>query len=46
MTLYLTCDERLVDSMNIIATEELKALEKQRREALLERENGEEEVEE
>jgi beta-lactam-binding protein with PASTA domain len=46
VTLYLTCDERLVDSMNIIATEELKALEKQRREALLERENGEEEVEE
>ena len=46
VTLYLTCDERLVDSMNIIATEELKALEKQRREALLERENGEEDVEE
>lgn len=46
VTLYLTCDERLVDSMNIIATEELKALEKQRREALLERENGEDDVEE
>jgi beta-lactam-binding protein with PASTA domain len=46
VTLYLTCDEALVDSMNIIATEELKQLEKQRREALLERENGEEEVEE
>jgi beta-lactam-binding protein with PASTA domain len=46
VTLYLTCDEALVDSMNIIATEELKLLEKQRREALLERENGEEMVEE
>lgn len=46
VTLYLTCDEALVDSMNIIATEELKQLEKQRREALLERENGEEKVEE
>ncbi|MBO7264310.1 MAG: CofH family radical SAM protein [Alistipes sp.] len=39
VTLYLTCDETLVDSMNIIATEELKELEKQRREALLESEN-------
>ncbi|MBO7189230.1 MAG: CofH family radical SAM protein [Alistipes sp.] len=38
VTLYLTCDEALVDSMNIIATEELKELEKQRREALLESE--------
>ena len=46
VTLYLTCDETLIDSMNIIATEELKLLEKQRREALLERENGEEKVEE
>lgn len=41
ITLYLTCDERLVDSMNIVATNELKELEKRRREALLESETEE-----
>ena len=45
VTLYLTCDEALVDSMNIIATNELKEMEKRRREALLEAER-EGEVEE
>ena len=44
VTLYLTCDEALVDSMNIIATNELKEMEKRRREALLKSEgDGEEE---
>ena len=45
VTLYLTCDDALVDSMNIIATNELKEMEKRRREALLEAER-EGEVEE
>ena len=43
VTLYLTCDEALADSMSVIATEQLKELEKQRREALLEREKAENE---
>ena len=44
VTLYLTCDEALVDSMNIIATNELKEMEKRRRETLLKSEgDGEEE---
>ena len=38
VTLYLTCDEALADSMSVIAAEELKEIEKQRRKALEERE--------
>ena len=46
VTLYLTCDEALVDSLNVIATEELKTLEKKRREALLEQQKAQHEEEE
>ena len=42
VTLYLTCDEALADSMSVIAAEELKEIEKQRRKALEEREAKEE----
>ena len=42
VTLYLTCDEALADSMSVIAAEELKEIEKQRRKALEEREAQEE----
>ena len=31
VTLYLSCDERMVDSMNVIATKELKSFEERRR---------------
>ena len=34
VTLYLSCDEKLVDSMNILASKELKNIETQRRKAL------------
>lgn len=34
VTLYLSCDEALVDSMNVIASKELKRLETERRKAL------------
>ena len=34
MTLYLSCDEALVDSMNVIASKELKNVEAQRRRAI------------
>lgn len=40
VSLYLTCDKALIDSMNKIATEEIKELERLRREALLEREKA------
>lgn len=43
VTLYLTCDENLADSMSVIAAEEIKELEKQRRKALEEREAKEQE---
>ena len=43
VTLYLTCDNDLADSMSVIATEELKEAERKRREALLESENMESE---
>jgi beta-lactam-binding protein with PASTA domain len=36
VTLYLSCDERLIDSMNRVATRELRDFEEQRRKALLE----------
>lgn len=42
ITLYLTCNEELADSMSVIAAEELKALERQRLKALEEREAEEE----
>ncbi len=38
VSLYLTCDKALIDSMNKVATEEIKEQERLRREALLERE--------
>lgn len=34
VTIYLSCDERLIDSMNVVAQQEQKAFEKQRREAM------------
>lgn len=46
VSLYLTCDKALIDSMNNIANEEIKELERLRREALLEQENMANEVEE
>ena len=39
ITLYLTCDKALIDSMNRVATEELKELERARREAALKQES-------
>ena len=36
VTLYLSCDENLVDSMNVIASRDLKSFEEQRRKALSE----------
>jgi aminodeoxyfutalosine synthase len=36
VTLYLSCDENLVDSMNVIASRDLKSFEEQRRKALAE----------
>ena len=45
VTLYLTCDEALADSMSVIATEELRELEKQRIKALEEHEQSKEESE-
>jgi aminodeoxyfutalosine synthase len=43
ITLYLTCDEALADSMSIIATEQLREIEKQRIKALEEQEKSKEE---
>lgn len=40
VSLYLTCDKALIDSMNKVATEEIKEQERLRREALLEREKA------
>lgn len=39
VTLYLSCDEHLVDSMNIIASRDLKTFEENRRKALAERDS-------
>jgi hypothetical protein len=39
VTLYLSCDEHLVDSMNVIASRDLKTFEENRRKALAERDS-------
>lgn len=43
VTLYLSCDEALVDSMNVIASKELKNVEAQRRRAIEAQKNSESE---
>jgi aminodeoxyfutalosine synthase len=44
VTLYLSCDENLVDSMNVIASRDLKSFEEQRRKALAEQADSLKEV--
>lgn len=44
VTLYLSCDENLVDSMNVIASRDLKSFEEQRRKALSEQADSLKEV--
>ena len=44
VTLYLSCDENLVDSMNVIASRDLKSFEEQRRNALAEQADSLKEV--
>jgi aminodeoxyfutalosine synthase len=44
VTLYLSCDETLVDSMNVIASRDLKSFEEQRRKALAEQADSLKEV--
>ena len=44
VTLYLSCDENLVDSMNVIASRDLKSFEEQRRKALAEKADSLKEV--
>ena len=43
VTLYLSCDEALVDSMNVIASKELKKVEAQRRRAIEAQKNSDSE---
>lgn len=43
VTLYLSCDEALVDSMNVIASKELKTVEAQRRRAIEAQKNSDSE---
>lgn len=43
VTLYLSCDEALVDSMNVIASKELKKVEAQRRKAIEAQKNSDSE---
>lgn len=44
VTLYLSCDENLVDSMNVIASRDVKSFEEQRRKALAEQADSLKEV--
>ena len=46
VSIYLTCDKAIIDSMNKVATNDIKELERLRREAIAEREREKNEVEE
>ena len=46
VSIYLTCDKAIIDSMNKVATNDIKELERLRREAIAERERDKNEVEE
>ncbi|MBO7283020.1 MAG: CofH family radical SAM protein [Alistipes sp.] len=46
VSIYLTCDKAIIDSMNKVATNEIKEMERLRREAIAKRESEKNEVEE
>ncbi len=46
VSIYLTCDKAIIDSMNKVATNEIKELERLRREAITKQESEDSEVEE
>ena len=46
VSIYLTCDKAIIDSMNKVATNDIKEMERLRREAIAEREREKNEVEE